>query len=79
MFIGELIPSGTIPPKERAPRRELASMCDSSLIECGTEAIDYLKRDERTPLTSSASAALQAVRLASKLICVAVKFVASVL
>ena len=44
-----------------------------------SDQLAVLNRDEKTPLTFSASFTLQAVKLASRLICVALRFVFSVL
>jgi hypothetical protein len=77
MFIGGLIPIGMT--TVRSSSKAWNGITERQRIKRGTKTADYLKRDEKTPVALSASAALQAVRSASKLICVAVKFVASLL
>jgi hypothetical protein len=60
----------------------LSARCESVPGLVATQGLDQLaavNRDEKTPFALSASLMLQAVKLASRLICVALRFVFSVL
>ena len=65
----------------RLPRRLSGVQARRSLMVSREipDQLAVLNRDEKTPLALSASFTLQAVRLASRLICVALRLVFSVL
>ena len=61
------------------PQVQIGGTQPFEVLRVGLDQLAVLNRDEKTPVALSASFTLQAVRLASRLICVALRFVFSVL
>ena len=61
------------------PQVQIGGTQPFDVLRVGLDQLAAVNRDEKTPFALSASLTLQAVKLASRLICVALRFVFSVL